>query len=453
MSVTGSIIAGVGLAGSVGGAAISANAAGNAASDQSQAAEQSAQLQYELGEQNLGFQEQEYGTSQQELQPWLQSGTGALSNLDYLLGVGPESSSQFNGGQAYPQSAQYPSIPSPGSVTGSSGYPQSSGQGVAAYTGGYNPTAGQPVAGAYGTAANSSSGQGPVNAYTGGAASPFGLNTQAGSINPSSGTATGGPLQGTSQASSIARPTPGVGVNGTSPISAVQTGYNPTTGSPSTSTGTATGAAPAPTGSTGSAPSSAIGGYGSLLTPYSGSFSAPTAAQAMQSPAEQAELTIGNQQLQQSAAAQGNLLTGGTAEALQGYGENVAAQNYQNVYNNAYNTYATGYNQYEQNQNNQFNRLAALSGVGQTAASQLGTLGSNAASQVGSTLTNTGNSIASQINNAAAANASGVVGSANAYSGAVSNAGSSLSNLAMLNQLYGGGSGGYDAQPQYLGDD
>lgn len=89
MSVTGSIMAGVGLAGSIGGAAISSNAAGNAADEQSQAAKDAAQLQYQASQNALDFQKQQYAQSQANLAPWLNSGAGALSNLDYLLGINP----------------------------------------------------------------------------------------------------------------------------------------------------------------------------------------------------------------------------------------------------------------------------------------------------------------------------------------------------------------------------
>src|SRR5579862_122171 len=81
----------VGAAGSLGAAALGANAAGNAASTQSNAALQAAQLQHEDAQQALQFQEQQYNTGQQELAPWLQSGQTSLANLDFLLGIGPNS--------------------------------------------------------------------------------------------------------------------------------------------------------------------------------------------------------------------------------------------------------------------------------------------------------------------------------------------------------------------------
>ena len=191
-----------------------------------------------------------------------------------------------------------------------------------------------------------------------------------------------------------------------------------------------------------STPNTSLGGAGSLLAPYpGGQFTAPTAAQAEQTPGYQFQLQQGDQAVQQSAAARGNLLTGGTAEALDNYGQGLAASNYQNVYNNAYNTYASNYNQYQNQQTNTYNRLASLAGVGQQTASTLGTLGSNSANSISNNLLGTAAQIGQQTNNAAAATASGVVGAGNAWSGALSNTGSNLSQLAMLQSIMGGQSG------------
>ena len=65
---TAAIAAGtIGAIGSIGGAAIGANASQTAAGDQSQAAEQAAELQYEESQQALQFEEGEYGQSQNNL--------------------------------------------------------------------------------------------------------------------------------------------------------------------------------------------------------------------------------------------------------------------------------------------------------------------------------------------------------------------------------------------------
>src|ERR1700744_5865443 len=298
-SGTAALIGGLAAAGgSVASGVIGSNAAGNAAQDQSKAAEQAAQLQYQASQNALGFQEGTYNNSQQELAPWLQSGAGALSNLDYLTGIGQPSSL--------------------------------SGQSSAAP----NPT-GAPVL--------------PNNGVQSNLATPNGV--------VSSTPALGSPAVGT-------------------------------TGVPGSTAPPPSGLASPP--SLTSSPNTSLGGFGSLMSPYpGGQCQAPTLEQAEQQPGYQFQLQQGSQLLQQSAAARGNLLTGGTAEALQDYGQGLAQTDYQNVYNDALNTYGTNYNAYQQQQANQYNRLASLAGVGQTAAGQLGTLGQNASNSVASNLLGT----------------------------------------------------------------
>lgn len=277
-------VAGIGAAGSIGGALISSNAAGNAADAQSQAAQNAAQLQYKASQDALDFQKQQYQTTQQNEAPWLQSGTAGLANLNYLLGNG---------------------------------------------------------------AANTLAMQATVN--------------------------------------------PG------------------------------------------------LGAAGSLLTPYSGTFTAPDALTEQNDPGYQARLKLGTDTLQHSAAARGSVLTGGTAKALDQYAQDYASNEYGNVYNRARQTFQNNYNVYNQNQANQYNKLAALSGLGQTTAGQLATAGQNASNNVTGNLLSTGQNVGQQYNNAGAATASGYVGGANAWSGALGGLGGNLSNLLLLSQLGGGG--------------
>jgi len=267
MSVTGGILAGVGLAGSIGGAAISSNAAENAASTQANAADYAAQLQAQEAQNALNFQEQEWGTQQQNLAPWLQAGKGALGNLSALLS------------------------------------------------------------------------------------------------------------------------TPGQG----------------------------------------------------LLTPWTQQFTAPTAEQAAAYPGYQFGLTQGEGALQNSAAAKGSLESGNTQEALNNYAQNYAQNDYTNVYNQALQQYQQNYGIFENNQSNTYNRLAGLAGTGQTAATSLGQEGQQAAQTVGNIDLTTGAQQGQDYQNAAAAEASGYIGSANAWSGALGGSTNNLTQLAILQQLFGGG--------------
>lgn len=98
-------VAGIGAAGAIGGAAISSNAASNAADTQANAADRAAQLQYDASQKALDFQKQQWDTQQANMKPWLDSGQQSLSQLDYLLGIGPQSGAGIN-----PSSGGYGSL-------------------------------------------------------------------------------------------------------------------------------------------------------------------------------------------------------------------------------------------------------------------------------------------------------------------------------------------------------
>jgi hypothetical protein len=181
-----------------------------------------------------------------------------------------------------------------------------------------------------------------------------------------------------------------------------------------------------------------------LLTPWTQQFQAPTAEQAAQTPGYQFQLQQGENALQNSAAAQGNLLSGGTGEALEQYGQGLASENYQQVYNNALTQYQQSYNQFENNQANEYNRLAGLAGTGQTAAGQLGQTGQAAASNIGNISLGTAAQQGQSLQNAGAATASGYASLGNLLGGGVSTGANALSENALLSQLLGGGTNGVD---------
>lgn len=88
-------------------------------------------------------------------------------------------------------------------------------------------------------------------------------------------------------------------------------------------------------------------------------------------PSYQFRLNQGTNAIQGSAAAQGGLLSGATLKALQGYGQDMASQEYQN-----------GYNRFNADQTNQYNRLSNLIGIGQNAAAQTGNAGTQTAQAI-----------------------------------------------------------------------
>lgn len=175
-------------------------------------------------------------------------------------------------------------------------------------------------------------------------------------------------------------------------------------------------------------------GYGSLNQP----FTPPTAEEAKNYPGYQFGQEQGQEAINNSAAAKGNLVSGNTLEALNKFGQNYAQNDYTNAYNQSFNTFET-------NQSNTYNRLAALSGLGQSTASTLGQQGQSAANNVSNTFLTSGAQQGQDIQNAAAATASGYVGGANAWSGALSGGSNNLMNLYLLKQMYGGANGGGSA--------
>lgn len=171
-----------------------------------------------------------------------------------------------------------------------------------------------------------------------------------------------------------------------------------------------------------------------LLSPYpGGQFTAPTLAQAEQDPGYQFALTQGEKAVQNSAAAKGELLDPNAISAQDTYAQNLATTQYGNVYNRALQTYGTNYDVWAAEQQNEYNRLLGLSGVGSTAAGQLGQEGAAYDSTIGNILVGGAAQQAQQINNAAAATASGITGVGNAFGGALSNFGSTLMLQSLLN--------------------
>jgi hypothetical protein len=174
-----------------------------------------------------------------------------------------------------------------------------------------------------------------------------------------------------------------------------------------------------------------------LLTPWTQTFTAPTAAQAAQTPGYQFQLQQGEQALQNSAAAQGGLLSGNTLAGMNQYAQGLASSNYQNVFNNALTQYQSAYNTFQNNQANQYNMLSGQAGVGQNAATSANSLLQAGANNYGAITTNTGADIASLLNQGGAASAAGTLGSAQALSSIAPGVSNSLLNYGLLNQLNG----------------
>jgi hypothetical protein len=188
------------------------------------------------------------------------------------------------------------------------------------------------------------------------------------------------------------------------------------------------------------------GGFGSLTQGYGQTFQAPTGLTEQNDPGYQARMQLGTDAIQRSAAARGGVLTGGTAKALDQFGQDYGSNEYGNVYNRALNTFGTNYGVWNNDNNNAFSRLMGLTGVGQNASNSLGSFGQSSANNVTQNLLGTGQQIGQDYGNAGAANASGIYNQGAALSGGINGVTGNLSQLLMLKQLglggFGGGMGG-----------
>lgn len=457
------VAGGIAAAGGLGSAAIGAHAAGEASKTQSNAALTAAQLEHDSSQQALNFQKQQYATSQSEFAPWLQSGQSALANLNYLLGIGPNSATTPStapgstpaspGPAAAAMPAGPPARPAPGVQAGPSDLSTQPGVLHPGVPGGANPgqlqyfnatpTTGRPTAGVQAGLGDLATQPGALRPGVPGGAAPSRLQALNAAPAGYGGqsfqglTTSGDPNVSPNQQTTAQWKAQGI------PFQNITTPDGRTVAVRTDQPGPQASVAPP----TGIQPSSAslvnpdLGAYGSLSKGWDQTFQAPTDVTEKNDPGYQFRIQQATNALQNSAAARGGLLTGGTARDLNDYVQNQASGEYGNVYNRALNTYGTNYNTFEANQTNQYNRLASLAGLGQQTASQLSMAGQNFANSASTNLLNSAAQQGQQLNNAAAATASGYVGGANAYGGALSGMTGNFSNLASLYALLNQGGG------------
>lgn len=389
-------VIGVGALSSLGGAAIAAHGASSAANAQASAAEQAAQLQHQDAQAALDFQKQQYGNSLSMLYPYLNTGYGALSLLRTGLGIPGELPQGFTMNQTQGTPLTLPNIMGGGGAGGDV---------ISRILGGGGTLSALRNLGGAGAA--------PIQDGTPfNTAMSFGGGLNNAGVGPSGG--------------GVATATTNQGGTGQVPMTG---GFITNPDAHNFGQGAPAG------GATGGNPNI---GFGSLLSPFSEQFQAPTNVTEQNDPGYQFRLQTGLDQMTNSAAARGGLLSGGTAKAMQDYAQNSASNEYGNVYNRALNEYLNRANLFFTNQSNQFNKLADIAGMGQTTGGQLSNAGLTAGNQIGNTLLTSGAQIGQDINNAGAARASGYVGASNAIGSSLSN----LGNLAMLYKFLGSGGGG-----------
>ena len=152
-------------------------------------------------------------------------------------------------------------------------------------------------------------------------------------------------------------------------------------------------------------------------------FTAPTLAEAEQTPGFKFNLETGTNAINEDAAATGTLMSGNTGVALQKFGQGLAENTYQQDYQNALNTYMSNY------QSLLGGTGAGLTSTGQLEGANLTTAGNTANIDLTS-----GAEQAQQINNAAAARASGYLGKSAAWSGLISGLANSAPSGSQIQQ-------------------
>lgn len=191
--------------------------------------------------------------------------------------------------------------------------------------------------------------------------------------------------------------------------------------------------------------------YGSFTQGYDPQFASPTNVTEQNDPGYQFRLEQGQKAIERSAAARGGLLTGGTLKDLTNYGQDLASNEYGNVYARTLQNYQTNRENFLTNQQNLYNRLMGVSGAGQNAASLLTGAAGQGASNVGNINMGAAGQIGQDLTNYGTARASGYVGANNAYSSILPNVGNALSLYSILgnrgnsNNPYGPMSPGSDS--------
>lgn len=158
--------------------------------------------------------------------------------------------------------------------------------------------------------------------------------------------------------------------------------------------------------------SNALGQIQNNMASYNTPFN-PSIQQLENTPGYQFQLNQGLGAIQNSAAAQGHLVSSNELGAANSYAQNLASTSYQQAFNN-----------YQTQISNSYNRLASLAGLGQAANSTMAQAGGN-----------TANGVSSAIQGAGAAQAAGTMGMANAISGGIGQGVNSYMGYQSLNAL------------------
>lgn len=153
-------------------------------------------------------------------------------------------------------------------------------------------------------------------------------------------------------------------------------------------------------------------------------FTAPTLADAQNTPGYQFTAQQGSKGILQGAAAAGGAISGGTLKALDSFNTGLADSTYNDVYSRALSTYGANLTGQQQ----AFSQLLAPAQIGSGAASSINQTGSTAATNIAGLMQAQGS-----------ATASGTLGSANSIAGGINSATNGILNSVLLGNVLGGG--------------
>jgi hypothetical protein len=145
-------------------------------------------------------------------------------------------------------------------------------------------------------------------------------------------------------------------------------------------------------------------GYGSMSKNF-------TMADFQADPGYAFRMAEGLKALDRQAAARGGLISGGALKAAQGYGQDLASQEYLNAFN-----------RFQTNRTNLLNPLQSIAGAGQTATTTLSQAGQNMGTNVANYMGNAGQAQAGAVTSAADARASGYLGAQEGWNRAINSA-------------------------------
>jgi hypothetical protein len=175
----------------------------------------------------------------------------------------------------------------------------------------------------------------------------------------------------------------------------------------------------------------------SLTAPYPGGAFSFTPADFQNDPAYQWNRDQGLQGIQRLAASQGGLVSGGVIKDAGAFASGLAANTYQQQYQNALSAYQMAYQQFNDTNANAFSRLMGVSGMGQAAASNTAAAGAGAAGNAAGISGSNANALAGLYTGQGNASGAATMAGANAITGGVNQFTNYLAQQQMLKQLQG----------------